>query len=78
MLFKVFSAAELVKSANNYHYDCNDKTSSWIANSWNKTNDGVRKLCAASIACKQNNGWAHDTDGDSSDNATNNNSNTES
>lgn len=78
MLFKVFGAAELIKSADDNHYDCDDKASSWITDGWNEVNDGACKLGAAGITCKQNNSWAHDTDGDSADNATDNNSNAKS
>lgn len=52
MLFKVFGAAELIKSADDNHYDCDDKASSWIADGWNEANDGACKLRAASITRK--------------------------
>ncbi len=46
MLFKVFGAAELIKSADDNHYDCDDKASSWITDGWNEANDGACKLRA--------------------------------
>ena len=78
MLFKVFGAAELIKSADDNHCDCDDKASCWIADGRNEANDGACKLRAASITRKQDNSWAHDADGDSSDNAADNNSNAKS
>ena len=41
MLFKVFGAAELIKSADDKHDDCDDKASSWITDGWNEANDGA-------------------------------------
>ena len=78
MLFKVLSAAELIKSADDNHYDCDDKASSWITDGWNETNDGACKLRATSITRKQDNSWAHDADSNSSDNSADNNSNAKS
>ena len=74
----MFCTLELIKSADDNHYDCGDKASSWITDGRNEANDGACKLRAASITRKQDNSWAHDTDGDSADNATDNNSNAKS
>ena len=74
----MFCTLELIEGADDNHYDCDDKASSWITDGRNEANDGACKLRAASITCKQDNSWAHDADSDSSDNTANNNSNAKS
>ena len=48
----MFCTLELIKSADDNHYDCDDKASSWITDGWNEANDGACKLRAASITRK--------------------------